>query len=51
MVKERWMNEWIFNDTPAQNKIGYCVSNKWNLHKNLNGKYRYIKNSDAYNTV
>ena len=24
-----WMNEWMFNDTPAQKQIGYWVSNKW----------------------
>ena len=47
------MNEWVFNGSPAhENKqIGCWVSNKWYLHKNIDGKSGYIKNSYSYNTV
>ena len=26
-------NDWMFNDTPAQKLIGYCVSDKWYLQQ------------------
>ena len=34
----------MFNDTPSQNKIGYCVSNKWYVHKKLESNmYIFLK--------
>ena len=46
----KWIDEWMFNDTPAQKnkQISYWVSNKWYLNWKLNGKYGYIKNSYGY---
>ena len=41
------MNEWMFNDTPAQkhkSAIG-CQTNGI-VNKKLNGKYGYIKNNN-----
>ena len=28
--QHKWMNEWMFNDTPARKQIGYWVSEKVN---------------------
>ena len=35
------INQWMFNDTKAQNKIGYWVSNKWYLRKKVKIIYVY----------
>ena len=33
----------MFNETPAQNKISYWVSNKWYLHKKLKSNKYILK--------
>ena len=36
------------NDTPAQIQIGYWVSNKWHVHKNLNDNLVKSYNCEYY---
>ena len=46
-----WINEWMFNNTPAHKLHWLLGVRQWYFYERLNSKYVYIKNMYGYKTV